>query len=182
MSETPDKSVPQPGWRLTPGWVKLLLVLSLSANVAVAGLVGGHALRLWKGEPYRHDAAGWRQPNEPGLDWQQSRILRMVPEARRAEARGILLTRQADLDAVRDEMKAAQEALTAAVVADPFDPEALKQVLEARQRISSRIWTISYEQIAAIAAILTPEERSELADKMDERMRRWMKRGEAKAQ
>ncbi len=35
MSEMGKK----PGWRQAPGWMKLLLIVSLSVNVAIAGLV-----------------------------------------------------------------------------------------------------------------------------------------------
>ncbi len=38
----------KPGWRQAPGWMKLLLILSLSVNVAIAGLVGGNAIRHWQ--------------------------------------------------------------------------------------------------------------------------------------
>ena len=55
MSEMGGK----PGWRQAPGWMKLVLILSLSVNVAIAGLVGGNALRYWQ-----HGAASGKWRNE----------------------------------------------------------------------------------------------------------------------
>ncbi len=165
----------KPGWRQAPGWMKLALIVSLSANVAIAGLVGGSAIRNWQ-----HGATSAKWQNEPGLDRRQSRILRMVPEARRTEARTILLARQDDYQAARETMRTAQQALLEAIRQEPLDPDRLAAALAERRAASGRMWGIGYEQMGEIALRLNAAERVELARRLEERTRRWMKRMERK--
>jgi len=117
----------KPGWRQAPGWMKLLLILSLSVNVAIAGLVGGNAVRHWQ-----HGVASGKWQNEPGLDRQQTRFLRMVPDARREEAREILRAREDDYKAARETMRAAQQALVEAIRQEPLNAERLVAALPSR--------------------------------------------------
>ena len=165
----------KPGWRQAPGWMKLLLILSLSVNVAIAGLVGGSAIRHWQ-----HGAASGKWQNEPGLDRRQSRILRMVPDARREEARTILLARQDEYKAARETMRAAQQALVEAIRQEPLDPDRLAAALAERRAASGRMWGIGYEQMVNIVHRLNAAERAELAKRLEERTRRWMERMERK--
>jgi len=159
------------GWRRVPGWMKLLLIVSLSANVAVAGLVGGTAVRHWQSGMH-----GGRWPNEPGLDRQQSRILRMVPEARREEARSILLAGEDEYRAAREALQKAQQALVDAMRQDPLNGDRLEAALAERQAVSSRLWGIGYHQMAEITQRLDAAERAEMAQKLEDRTRRWLER------
>jgi uncharacterized membrane protein len=163
----------KPGWRQAPGWMKLLLILSLSVNVSVVGLFGGNAMRHWQGGPFSS-----RPQAESGLDRRQSRILRMVPDVRRDEAREILLTRQDEYKAARETMGMAQQALVEAIRQDPLDPERLSSALAGRRAASGQMWSIGYEQMAEIASRLNAAERAEMADRLEERTRRWMERQE----
>ncbi|MFQ5566809.1 MAG: periplasmic heavy metal sensor, partial [Paracoccaceae bacterium] len=151
--------------------MKLLLIVSLSANVAIAGVVGGKAIRHWQ-----HGVASGKWQNEPGLDRRQTRILRMVPDARREEARAILLTRQDEYDASRETMRAAQQALVEAIRQDPLDPDRLAAALAELRTASGHMWGIGYEQMAEIVLRLDAAERAELAERLEERTRRWMER------
>ena len=161
----------KPGWRQAPGWLKLVLILSLSANVAVAGVVGGNAMR------HRQDVPLSRMThNEPGLDRRQTRILHMVPDQRRSEAREILLGRQDEYMAARVTMSAAQQTFTDAIRQDPLDPDRLTAALAERQAASGQIWGIGYEQMVEIARLLNAAERIEMATRLEERTRRWMER------
>ncbi|MCH8950738.1 MAG: periplasmic heavy metal sensor [Proteobacteria bacterium] len=164
-----------PGWRQAPGWMKLLLIVSLSVNVAIGGLIGGNAIRQWQ-----HGIASGKWQNEPGLDRRQTRILRMVPDARREEARTILLARQDEVAAARETMRAAQQALVEAIRQDPLDPDRLAAALAERRAASGRMWGIGYEQMAEIVLRLDAAERAELAKRLEERTRRWMERQERK--
>jgi uncharacterized membrane protein len=165
----------KPGWRQAPGWMKLLLSLSLSMNVAVVGLIGGNAMRYSHGGVFSS-----KSKNEPGLDRRQSRILRMVPDARRDEAREILLARQDDYKMAREAMRAAQMALIEAIRQDPLDPDRLSMALAERRSASGQMWGIGYDQMAEIARGLNAAERAEMADRLEERTRRWMERQERK--
>lgn len=162
------------GWRAAPGWMKALLALSLAVNLAVAGLVGGNALRNWHDPEFRHVKI------EPGLDRRQSRILHMVPEAQQDGVKEILLERQDDLDQARREMRAAQMDFIAAIRQEPFDPQKLEAALARRQAASGAFWRIGMDQVARIALALDASGRTELADQLEERTRRWMKRWDRK--
>jgi len=163
----------KPGWRQAPGWMKLLLIVSLSLNVAIAGLVGGNAIRHWQ-----RGVASGKWQNEPGLDRRQTRILHMVPDARRDETRTILLARQDDYEAAREAMRAAQRALVEAIRQEPLNPERLAAALAERRQTSGRMWGIGYEQMAEIVRRLDAAERAEMATRLEERTRRWMERQE----
>ncbi len=165
----------RPGWALTPGWVKALLIASLALNVGVVGLVGGTAMRGEKENPY-----SGKPENEPGLDRRQSRILRMVPEVRREAARNVILSRTEEYDAARSALRQAQMDLVEAIRSEPYQPERVRAALSARRAASGTVWGIGYEQLAEIADSLDPVERSELAAQLEERTKRWMERQEAK--
>ncbi|HUF85763.1 MAG TPA: periplasmic heavy metal sensor [Thermohalobaculum sp.] len=170
MSGTADR----PGWRDAPGWMRLALAVSLAFNLVVAGLIGGNALRTWNDTPYAAAEA------EPGLDRRQTRLLHMVPEARRAEARSILIARQDEIVRTGAEMRDAHMAFIEAIRADPLDPERLNAALEQRQAASAAFWHIGSEQMVEIARVLSAAERAELAERFEERTRRWMARWESK--
>lgn len=161
----------QPSWRQAPRWMKALLVVSLVLNATVIGVLGGNAARHWQDASHNSKPA-----NEPGLDRRQSRILRMVPEARRDEARTILLARQDEYDAARETMRTAQQALIEAIRQEPLDQDRLAAALAGRQAASGRTWGIGYEQLIEIAGRLNAAERVELAGRLEERTRRWMER------
>ena len=173
MNEISEK----PCWRHSPGWMKLLLIVSLSVTVAVVGLVGGNAIRHWNGESYNSETI-----NEPGLDRRQSRVLRMVPDAQKDQARMILLARQDEYAAARETMMAAQKAFIEAIRHDPLDTEKLATALTERRMASSQVWNIGYEQLAEIAGLLNATERAEMANQLEERTKRWMDRQERKGQ
>lgn len=161
------------GWRHAPTWMKLLLIVSLSANVLVAGVIGGKAFRDWRERAAVAKVA-------PGLDRRQARILRMVPAARRDEVGAILAARRAEIEAARRELREASLAFIEALRAEPLDPERVAAALARRQEASRRYWTISTEQVAEIARVLGPDERRELARRLEERMKRVMARIEGR--
>jgi uncharacterized membrane protein len=155
--------------------MKLLLIVSLSVNVAIAGLVGGNAIRHWQ-----QGVASGKWQNEPGLDRRQTRILRMVPDARREEARAILLARQDEYKAARETMHAAQQALVEAIRQEPLNADRLAAALAEQRQASGRMWGIGYEQMVEIVRRLDAAERAEMATRLEERTRRWMERQERK--
>lgn len=162
------------GWRGAPGWMKLLLIVSLALNLAVAGLVGGHALRGSR------DPAFARVEPEPGLDRRQTRLLQMVPEPERDQARQMLLARRDDIDRARREMREAHMGLIEAIRQDPLDRERLEQALARRHEASGAFWQIGSEQLVEIAGTLDSAARDELAARLEERTRRWMARHDRK--
>ena len=162
------------GWRSAPRWMKLLLVVSLALNLGVAGLVGGHALRAWHDRPYG-DVEG-----AEGLDRRQARLLAMVPEGHRDAARQVLVGQQDEVERARDEMREAHMALIEAIRKDPLEPERLEQALARRHEASGAYWRIGSEQLVEIARRLDAGEREVLADRLEERTRRWMAKQDRK--
>lgn len=160
----------RPGWRMAPGWMKALLLLSLALNLAVAGLIGGNALRKWDEPAYRAVKA------EPGLDRRQTRILHMVPEAKREQAKAILLSRQDELDRARRTMIEAHMAFIDTLRQEPLDPAMLKAALARRHAASAAFFRIGAEQVAEIARALDAGDRTVMAERLEERTRRWMAR------
>lgn len=170
MSDTPDR----PGWHSAPGWMKLMLVASLALNLIVAGLIGGNALRHWSEPSYANIEA------EPGLDRRQTRLLRMVPEPARPQAREILLSRTDEIDRARKGMREAHMAFIEAIRAQPLELERLEAALARRHAASAEFWQIGMEQMVEIARALEPAQRVELADRFEERTRRWMAKWQRK--
>lgn len=160
----------RPGWRTAPGWMKALLVLSLALNLAVAGLIGGNALRKWDEPAYTAVKV------EPGLDRRQTRILRMVPEAKQEQAKAILLSRRDELERARREMIEAHMAFIATLRQEPLDPAGLDEALARRHAASAGFFRIGVEQVVEIARALDAAERAALAERLEERTRRWMAR------
>lgn len=164
----------KPGWRTAPAWMKALLVASLALNLAVAGVFGGNAIREWR------EASVTAATAEPGLDRRQTRILRMVPEAQRGQAKVILMGRQDELDRAKDEMREAHLAFIAAIREEPLDRDKLGEVLARRHAASGAFWRIGMEQVVEIARALDAAERAEFADRFEERTKRWMARWDRK--
>lgn len=164
----------KPGWSTSPAWMKAILVVSLALNLAVAGLIGGNAIREWREASFATATA------EPGLDRRQTRILQMVPEARQDQAKAILMGRQDELDQAKGEMREAHMAFIAAIREEPLDPDTLGEALARRHAASSAFWRVGMEQVAEIARALNAAERAELADRFEERTKRWMARWDRK--
>jgi uncharacterized membrane protein len=77
-------------------------------------------------------------------------------------------------------MRAAQMALIEAIRQEPLDPDRLSTALAERRAASGQMWGIGYDQMAVIASRLNAAERAEMADRLEERTRRWMERQERK--
>ncbi|MBK0401127.1 periplasmic heavy metal sensor [Limibaculum sp. M0105] len=149
-----------------PRWMRLLLVASLSGNLAVVGLVGGWMMRKdhWHG----HDAEG--------LDPRQARLLHLLPEARQDEARALMLAESAGIAAERAQMTQAQGEIVAVLRSPDFTPERLGDALDRRSAFSGAVNGLIHAQIVTIASRMSPDERAEMADRIEEATRRWAKR------
>ena len=105
-----------------PFWLKALLVVSLVANMVVAGLYVGQMSK-----PKR----------ERGADRQINWILKFVPEARREEAEKLFDSKREQIrELYRDRSKNMEE-IVAAIRAEPFAPETLIAAMRTRRENSS---------------------------------------------
>jgi uncharacterized membrane protein len=143
----------QPMRRGTPRWMKLALILSVTANLLIVGLVIGHWL------------AGDERPR--GVDRTIGWMVRVVPEERREMA-------EAYFDAARPQFEAAQAermdqfgAVLEAIRTEPFDPAALSSAMTATLETRSSQRALVYDRFATLLGQLTPEERAGIAERME---------------
>ncbi len=150
-------------------WLKILLVISLGLNLAVAGLfigakVAGHKYR----GGHRADISGLRG------------FMRALPDNKRGEARKYFKTHRRAAHANGETMRDAIHAIHKVILAQPFDPDALNTAF-AKQR--SHIATTTQDAQSAFVAIIagmTDAERAAYVEKMQQQQRKWRKDRERK--
>jgi uncharacterized membrane protein len=156
-----DAPAPAP----SPRWMKLLLVLSLTANLLVIGVIAGHELR-------RDDRRGASRT----VGW----ILELVPEERRAMSEAHFAAALADLETAERDRSTEAAAVIAAIRAEPYDAAAVQSAMAdygaSRAEDRAKRWTLLRERLSTLLAEFTPAERAAFADGLDERMDRWRKR------
>lgn len=145
-----------------PGWVKLLLILSLAVNLVVAGVVIGHK--------FRGDHKRDRRGGDRVTEW----IIDMVPEERREFARGQLSDLPNRLESERAARMAQLPEIVAAMTAEPFDPAALETALTA---MSDR--HVLRQSVISLLEALTPAERAEFAESFSKKLNPRGRRGGA---
>ncbi|MBE1283948.1 MAG: periplasmic heavy metal sensor [Rhodobacteraceae bacterium] len=143
----------------TTRWVRLLLIVSLTANLAVAGLVAGAAWRF-------HGTDKGRPPPSVG-----AMLFRELPREERRSLRTELWSENGNAKGgFRERRLADGQAVTAALRAVPFDPAALRSVLDgqaqSREAYQARI------QAAWITRVedMSDAERAQYADRLEKRM------------
>lgn len=133
--------------------MKLVLVLSLAVNLAVAGVVIGHK--------FRDDQKPDRRGAERAVEW----IINLVPEERQDFARKQLSDLPSRLESERASRMANLPQTTAAMTAQPFDPAALDTALKA---MSDR--HVLRQSFVALLEALTPAERAEFAESFSKKL------------
>ena len=155
-------STDAPAQARSPGWMKLLLILSLTANLLVIGVVAGYELRDDRRRGGTDRAVGW--------------ILEMVPDERRDMAEAHFAEARAAIDAAEGDRGALMDAVLAAIRAEPYQPAAVQAAMAAYGDSRSERWEVLRERMATLLARLTPDERAAFADNFEERMKRWRER------
>lgn len=142
---------------------KWVLGLSLALNLLVIGAIAGAALR------YGGDrGAGVKGP--PGIHSYGAPFVRALPrEARRAfhrelRSRGGLPSR-ADRRAVYDEM-------ALLLRQDPFEPEAIRDLLARQQQVAQGVQQQAHEAWLALVTRMTPAERAAVAERLQDSLRK----------
>ncbi len=141
--------------------MKLLLVLSLTANLVVVGIIAGRELR-------EDDRRG----SSRAVTW----ILDMVPEDRRAMAEAHFAEARAKLDTPDDDRGADLAVVLAAIRAEPYDPAELQSAMAALGASRAERWAVLRERLASLLGQFTPAERAAFAENFEDRMNRWRKR------
>lgn len=147
-----------------PLWAKLLLILSLAANVAVLGLYLGHGMRDERAVGSRH------------VHW----IVKLMPEHRRDFV-------QTTFDARRDDLRAAtatrardMRALVVAIRAEPFSPETVQSEMRKRRESRDQRNDIIQTTLLEVLTALTSEERAAFADNLEDGLKRRAERRQAR--
>ncbi|MEM0944071.1 MAG: periplasmic heavy metal sensor [Pseudomonadota bacterium] len=138
------------GGRPWPRWTKGLLVLSLTANLAVVGLMIGHYLQDER--PRRGEF----------LDI-------LVPQERRAEADALLGDRRARISDLRAELQGLRREMTALIASETFALEEFDLLLARAQEASAERRRLMQEQFRDLVMMLTPEERARGAARLNAR-------------
>lgn len=150
-SESPDP-------RRCPRWAAVLLTVSLSANLVIAGLAIGSWLR--------------EDPARPsGGNWLEYRILSSLPEDSRAAALSVFAERAEEIDELRAMRRKLRTEAAAILEAEEYDSDALLAVFDQRQLASSALFALYYERVAVLASELTHEERVALSEGLLRRRR-----------
>jgi len=122
----------------------ILLVCSLAINLL---LVGGIVGRMMAGPPPRP------LPDHLGG------IVRLLDEERRAELREGLVQHWRNARPIRQEMRAAQRDVAAAIGAREFDPDSARRALDNLRAASLEYQQASHAKLVNVLSRLTPEER-----------------------
>ena len=132
-------------------WLIVVLVVSIGINLALAGfLVGRHS-----GDAVRGD------PTSMFPRW-----FRTLPESRRDELRGDMINH---IKAMRPKVRLMREhhnALVQAIAAEPFELNALQEVLTSMRQQNMQVQQTSHEGFAEFVAQLNRAERQQLAADM----------------
>lgn len=162
MTGTP---VPETGAPPRGRWVKPLLVVSLAINLAVAALVVGAVIR--GGPPMRG-----AMHQDGGRDLGIGLMVDSLSRADRAALRRAFVASDPGLGNWRERARQEFAVLLAALRAEPFDPEALRAVMQEQSaRMRTRLENGREILIDRIAA-MTPAERAEFAARIEERLER----------
>lgn len=149
----PTRTTDRPARRAAPGWMKLVLVLSLTANLVVVGFLIGHSLV--------------EEEQGNSLDRQVGWMLRIVPEERREMAEAHFEAARPQLEAAQAERLDQSRHVISAVRAEPFDPAAVSAAMTGTLQSRSTQRTIVYDRFATLLGQLTPAERVAVADRME---------------
>lgn len=140
--------------RRCPLWVKVLLGLSLAINLAIAGLIGGLALR-----------GGPLGGKGPGMGYAMPYVLALPHEDRRSIFGAV--RNNADLPG-RGARRAAYRDMIALMRAEGFDRAAVSAVLERQSRGVEQVQMVAQIAWLDTVAAMTNEERRAYADRLTE--------------
>lgn len=136
-----------------PRWMKILLLLSLAANVGVVGVIGGAMLRT---------PAGAHTPTPEGV----SVLARAMPMKFQRELRKALRERREELRPNRQELFALRDRLAAALLADPFEIEAVNTVLHDQRTMLTGITIAGHEEVIRQIEAMGPRDRARYVERL----------------
>lgn len=140
----------------TPGWIKLLLVVSLALNLLVAGLAAGFILR---GPPSSGFFAG--VPVDGIRSFQ-----RAMPDSERAALRRDLRARSGEFRRLRADMQQMREQLLAELSREPFSEQEFRAVIDRQAELLQAAGLTLRDVLTARVAAMDPQTRAEFAQRL----------------
>ena len=153
-----DDTTPAPRTRC-PLWVKVLLTLSLAANLAIVAMVAGFLLR----------GPGPLRGGGPGLSYALPYIVALEKEDRRSVLRAV--RDNPDLPDRRARRAHFDEMLTA-LQADPMDVDAVRTVLARQANGVAEVQAVAQAAWLERVRAMSPEDRSAYAARVEDVLRR----------
>jgi len=131
-------------------WTKILLVISLGANLAVAGAVVGSVIAHRHGHD-RHDAyfGGGMRP-----------YIAALPESQRENVRNRLVRSRETIRMARQDIRNSEQAVRDAIAANPFDAKALGAAFAHQRAIYNGLAVNGHETLVSILSGMTDQERA----------------------
>lgn len=130
-----------------------LLVASLGLNLVAAGVIGGAII---KGPP----------PPDPGPGPALWHFARSLPDPYRHDLGEALRATRKDWIGPREAMEGVSRQLAAALEADPYDPEAVRQLFQQQTEIASRLSLRGSDLLMAQIDRMTPVDRAAYAERL----------------
>ncbi len=128
--------------------LKWALIASLGLNLVFVGLIAG---AVFRGPP---------SPSLPGL-WHYARAL---PDPYRHDLGRALRDSRRDWAGPRDALRGQQTAMSAALTAEPFDPEAVAGILARESTLTGDLSARAGEMLLAEIVRMSPAERAAYAE------------------
>ncbi len=135
-------------------WMKYLLIISLGANLVIAGLIIGAKV------------SGHGPMKGPHMNFGMRGFVSALPEGKRSEVRDYFKKNRSKMRAGGDAMRKTRVEIQNILAAQPFDPEALNAAFT-QQR--SRVTSVTQDAQAALIKIITDmtdAERAEFAENL----------------
>lgn len=156
----------RPPVRRSPRWMTVLLVVSLSVNLLVAGLFVGAMLR------HGGERMGDRDRSELSRDLGRTPFVAALGPADRGAIADRLRREAGPLRANREELRERFDRLLAALRADSFDRAEVEALLAQQREAGLRRLEIGEEAILERLEEMSVEERRAYADRLDRSLRR----------
>jgi len=155
----------QDGGGMARGW-RIVLIASLTLNLAVAGALGGWVLRHGIGH-------GNHSPHSARMAQMGGPLTRALDDEGRADIAVRLRADGGSRAARRAALREGFTALLAALRAQPFDPDAVAARLSAqRAQVAERL-EAGHAALVSHLVAMTATERAAYADRVEEKLRRW---------
>jgi len=139
-----------------PRWLIVVLVASLTLNLVGLGMVGGGLM-----------SEGRNRERDPDLTRTESWMLRVLPEERRAEGRAAFMADRVPIEEAQRAIVDAAFGVIEALRTDPFSREAFEAALGQRQAAASAQRQIIYDRFAGVLEGLDPDERAQIAARIE---------------